>query len=54
MKKNKKFITSNKKMILDSLLVLQYLFLDFFDYFYHLFGMMHYSVENGIFIFPEN
>jgi hypothetical protein len=41
-------------MILDSLLVLQYLFLDFFDYFYHLFGMMHYSVENGIFIFPEN
>jgi len=32
-------------MILDSLYFVQYLFLDFFDYFYHLFGMMHYLLE---------
>jgi len=53
-KKSKKLLHQIKKMILDSLLLLQYLFLDFFDYFYHLFGMMQYSWENEIFIFPEN
>ena len=39
-------------MILDSLCVLQYLFLDFFDYFYHLSGMMHYWREIEIIHFP--
>jgi len=31
---------------------LQYLFLDFFHYFYHLFDMMHYLLEIGIVHFP--
>ena len=39
-------------MILDSYYVLQYLFLDFFDYFYHLSGMMRYLGEIAIVHFP--
>lgn len=39
-------------MIHDSINVLQYLFLDFFDYFYHVFAMMHDAMGNGIVHFP--